>query len=182
MADPAPGPLEWLGWGALTVLTVAIAGLAILRPTDPDAILSEIRLAAGFDRYQAAMDEGHRLYSRATADFRMAGPSEDDRSVEYRMLADAERLFLTARAEADGHAEDVRAQRQLVAVYHAWAGALHADGTGPWYRRSDRETLERARDIAVRGLALRDITEDQRQRMQGLKTKIDRALTPWPIL
>jgi hypothetical protein len=159
----SPTPLEWAGWALLAVLTATILALAIFRPTDPSAIVNEIRLAAGFDRYQAAMNEGDRLFSRATADFRMAVRTDDDRSAEYAMLAEAEQRFLTARSEAEGFGEDQR-------------------GTGEWYRRNDRTILERARELAERGLALPNITGSQRERMADLKTRIDRAITPWPIL
>lgn len=179
----APTPIEWAGWGLLALLTLAIAFLAIFRPTDPDAILNEIRLAAGFDRYQAAIDEGDRLFGRATADFRLSRAGEGaDLSEEYRMLAEAADRYATARREAEGFGEDQRAQIRLFEVYYAWAKALHAQGTGRWYERNDEEMLERARDLVDRGLALPQITGEQRERMEDLATKVDRALTPWPIL
>jgi hypothetical protein len=181
-AEESPTAPAWLGWVLLVVLTAAILALAIFRPTDPSAIINEIRLAAGFDRYQAAMNEGDRLLSRATADFRMAVRTDDDRSVEYAMLAEAEQRFLIARREAEGFGEDQRAQIRLLDVYYTWARALYLDGTGEWYRRNDRTILERARDLAERGLALPNITGNRRERMAGLKTRIDRAITPWPIL
>ncbi len=181
-ADSPPNPIEWAGWGLLALLTATILALAIFRPTDPGTIVDEIRLRAGFDRYQAAMNEGDRLLSRATADFRLAVRTDDDRSTEYAMLAEAEQRFLTARREAEGFGEDQRAQIGLLDVYYAWAQALYLDGTGEWYRRNDRAVLERARDLAERGLALPNITGAQRGRMADLKTRIDRAITPWPIL
>jgi len=181
-ADASPTPLEWAGWALLAVLTATILALAIFRPTDPSAIVNEIRLAAGFDRYQAAMNEGDRFFSRATADFRMAVRTDDDRSTEYAMLAEAEQRFLTARSEAEGFGEDQRAQIRLLELYYAWARARYLDGTGEWYRRNDRTILESARELAERGLALPNITGSQRERMADLKTRIDRAITPWPIL
>ncbi|MGH8545312.1 MAG: hypothetical protein ACREX3_17140 [Gammaproteobacteria bacterium] len=177
-----PEPIEWAGWALLTLLTVTVVLLALLRPTNPDAIFNEIRLAAGFDRYQAAMDEGDRLFARATAEFRMSQAGEVDLSTEYGMLAQAAEGFRLAREEAEGFGEDQRAQIRLVEVYHAWAKALHAEGTGSWYEGNDEETLKRARAIVDQGLALPNITGEQRVRMEELGTKIDRALTPWPIL
>ncbi|MGH7549846.1 MAG: hypothetical protein ACREMD_05005 [Gemmatimonadota bacterium] len=181
-AATRPGPLEWAGWALLSLLTLSIALLALLRPTNPDAIVNEIRLAAGFDRYQAAMDEGDRLFARAAAEFRLSRAGEVDLSTEYGMLAEAARRFQQAREEAEGFGEDQRAQIRLLEVYHAWAKALHAEGTGAWYERNDEETLRRARALVDRGLALPNITGEQRVRMEELGTRIDRALTPWPIL
>lgn len=180
---PAATPLEWGGWTLLGFLTLAIFFLAIFRPTDPDAILNEIRLAAGFDRYQAAMNEGSRLFGRATADFRLSAAEEGaDLTIEYGMLAEAGRHFQTAREEAEGYGEDQRAQIKLLEVYYAWAKALHAEGTRRWYQQNDEKTLVRARELVDRGLALPNITGEQRERMKELETDIDRALTPWPIL
>jgi len=178
--DSRPTPLEWAGWALLGLLTLTVLLFAVFRPTDPDAILNEIRLAAGFDRYQAAMNEGDRLYSRATADFRLS--TETDHTVEYGMLAEAAGLYQTARREAEGFAEDQQAQIRLVEVYYVWAKALHEEGTGKWYEGNEEEPLRRARDLVDRGLALPHITGEQRERMGDLGTKIDRALTPWPIL
>jgi hypothetical protein len=180
--NSSPNPLEWAGWALLALLTATVLALAIFRPTDPGTIVNEIRLRAGFDRYQAAMNEGDRLYSHATADARMSVRSDDDRSTEYAMLAEAEQRFLTARREAEGFGEDQRAQIRLLDVYYAWAQALYLDGTGEWYRRNDRTVLEPALELAERGLALPNITGGQRGRMTDLKTRIDRAITPWPIL
>lgn len=184
MSDLAvrPGPLEWAGWVLLGVLTLAIALLAIFRPTDPDAIVNEIRLAAGFDRYQAAMDEGDRLFARARAEFRLSQAGEEDLSVEYAMLAEAIEKYRLAGQEAEGFGEDQRAQIRLGQVYTAWAQALLAEGTGKWYERNDEATLERARVLVDQGLALPNITGEQRVQLEELGTKIDRALTPWPIL
>ncbi len=176
-------PIEWAGWGVLGLLTLAILFLAIFRPTDPDAILNEIRLAAGFDRYQAAMNEGDRLFGLATADFRLSKAGEDaNLREEFRMLAEAASLYQRARGEAEGFPEDQRAQIKLFEAYYAWAKALHARGTGKWYQRNDETTLKRARELADRALALPGITGEQRERIETLGTKIDRALTPWPIL
>lgn len=177
-----PGPLEWAGWGLLALLTLATLLLAVFRPTDPDAIVNEIRLATGFDRYQAAMDEGDRLYARATAEFRLSRAGEEDLSTEYRMLEEAAARFRLAREEADGFGEDQRAQIRLGQTYDAWARALYDEGTGEWYRRNDEETLQRARALVDQALALPNLTGEQRVRMEDLGTRIDRALTPWPIL
>ena len=58
---------------------------------------------------------------------------------------------------------------------------LHEDGTGKWYQRNDERTLRAAREIVDRGLALPDIPGDQRVELEELGTRIDRAITPWPI-
>ena len=171
-----------MGWALLVLVSLTIVLLAVFRPTHPTTIINEIRLAAGFDRYQAAMDEGDRLFGRATAEFRMSEAGETDLSAEYGMLAEAARRFQQARGEAEGFGEDQRAQIRLLEVYYVWARALHAEGTGKWYQRNDRETLEQARARVDQGLALPNITGEQRVRMEELGTKIDRALTPWPIL
>lgn len=181
-APARPGLLEWAGWALLSALTLATLLMAVFRPTDPEALVNEIRLAAGFDRYQAAMDEGDRLFARATAEFRLSEAGEVDLATEYAMLAEAARRFRLAREEAEGFGEDQQAQIRLLEVYHAWAKALHAEGTGAWYQRNDEETLKRARALVDQGLALPNITGEQRVRMEGLGTRIDRALTPWPIL
>jgi hypothetical protein len=177
-----PGPLEWAGWGLLAVLTLVIMLLAFLRPTNPDAIVNEIRLAAGFDRYQAAMDEGDRLFGRATAEFRLSRAGEEDLSIEYSMLADAAARFRLARDEAEGFGEGQRAQIRLGETYYVWAKALLDEGTGPWYRGNDEETLERGRALIDQALLLPNLTGEQRVRLEDLRTRIDRALTPWPIL
>jgi len=181
-AAARPGPLEWAGWGLLALLTVAILLLALLRPTNPDAIVNEIRLAAGFDRYQAAMDDGDRLFGRATAEFRLSRAGEEDLSIEYGMLADAAARFRLARDEAEGFGEDQRAQIRLGETYYVWAKALLDEGTGPWYRGNDEETLERGRALTDQALLLPNLTGEQRVRLEDLRTRIDRALTPWPIL
>ena len=118
----------------------------------------------------------------ATAEFRLSEAGEADLSTEYAMLAEAAERFRLAREEAEGFGEDQQAQIRLLEVYHAWAKALHAEGTGTWYERNDEETLKRARAIVDQGLALPNITGAQRVRMEELGTRIDRALTPWPIL
>jgi hypothetical protein len=181
-AAARPGPLEWAGWGLLAALTLVILLLTALRPTHPDAIVNEIRLAAGFDRYQAAMDEGDRLFGRATAEFRMARAGEEDLSIEYGMLAEAAGRFRLAREESEGFGEDQRAQIRLGETCFVWAKALLDEGTGPWYRGNDEETLERARAVVDEALALPNLTGEQRVRLEDLRTRIDRALTPWPIL
>jgi hypothetical protein len=181
-AAARPGPLEWAGWGLLSLLTLVILLLAVLRPTDPDAIVNEIRLAAGFDRYQAAMDEGDRLFARATAEFRLTRAGEEDLSTEYGMLAEAAERFRLAREEAEGFGEDQRAQIRLGEIHYVWAKALLDEGTGAWYRGNDEETLERARVLVDQALALPSLTGEQRVRLEDLGTRIDRALTPWPIL
>jgi hypothetical protein len=181
-AAARPGPLEWAGWGLLALLTVAILLLALLRPTNPDAIVNEIRLAAGFDRYQVAMDDGDRLFGRATAEFRLSRAGEEDLSIEYGMLADAAARFRLARDEAEGFGEDQRAQIRLGETYYVWAKALLDEGTGPWYRGNDEETLKRGRGLIDQALLLPNLTGEQRFRLEDLRTRIDRALTPWPIL
>lgn len=181
-AAERPGPLEWAGWGLLALLTLAILLLALLRPTNPDAIVNEIRLAAGFDRYQAAMNEGDRLFARATSEFRLSRAGDEDLSIEYGMLAEAAVKFRMARQEAEGFGEDQRAQIRLGETHYVWAKALLDEGTGPWYRGNDEETLERARGLVDQALALPNLTGEQRVRLEDLGTRIDRAITPWPIL
>jgi hypothetical protein len=98
------------------------------------------------------------------------------------MLEQAAARYEIARAEAEGFYEDQRAQSRLARTYHLWARSLHEDGTGEWYQRNDEETLRRAREIVDQALALPDIPGDQRVELEELGTRIDRALTPWPIL
>jgi len=178
----APDALEWAGWAALGLLTIAILILAIFRPTSPGQLVNEIRLAAGVDRYQAAMNEGDRLYSTARAEIRLTGPDPAGRRSVYRLFAESIQHFQTARQESEGFYEDQRAQNGMADSYYAWAQALHEDGTGPWYKPNDRSTLRRARELVDEALALPNITGDRREGLDDLGTKIDRAITPWPIL
>lgn len=175
--------LEWAGWALLALLTLAVLAMALFRPTDPAGVLNEIRLAAGFDRYEAALDEGDRIHSTVVAELRRTAKDDVERRGSlYPMLEQAAARYAIARAEAEGFYEDQRAQSRLARTYLLWARSLHADGTGEWYRRNDAETLHRAREIVDRGLALPDIPGDQRVELEELGTRIDRALTPWPIL
>jgi hypothetical protein len=181
--DPAaPTAIEWAGWGALAGLTLAIVLLTLFRPTTAGQLFDEIRLAAGVDRYQAAMNEGDRLYSTARAELRLVGSDPEARLPIYRMLDQAAARFRTARQEAEGFGEDQRAQNALADVHLVWARTLHEDGTGPWYRPNDRATLRRAREIVDEGLALPHISGDRREELRELAKRIDRAITPWPIL
>jgi hypothetical protein len=177
------GLSEWAGWALLALLTLAVLAMALFRPTDPAGVLNEIRLAAGFDRYEAALDEGDRIHSTVVAELRRT--ARDDvarRGSLYAMLEQAAARYEIARGEAEGFYEDQRAQSRLARTYLLWARSLHQDGTGEWYQRNDAETLRRAREIVDRGLALPDIPGDQRVDLEELGTRIDRALTPWPIL
>jgi hypothetical protein len=175
--------LEASGWALLALLTAAVVALAALRPTDPAGVLNEIRLAAGFDRYEAAMDEGDRLHSTVVAELKRT-PKDDleGREALYGMLEQAAGRYEIARRESEGFHEDQRAQIRLARTYLLWARSLHEDGTGAWYQRNDEATLRRARAIVGRGLALPDIPGDRRVDLEELGTRIDRALTPWPIL
>lgn len=175
--------LESSGWALLALLTLAVAALAILRPTDPAGVLNEIRLAAGFDRYEAALDEGDRIHSTVVAELRRT-PKDDleAREALYGMLEEAAQRYEIARREAEGFYEDQRAQVRLARTYMLWARSLHEDGTGAWYQRNDEETLRRARAVVDQGLALPDIPGDRRVALEEQGTRIDRALTPWPIL
>lgn len=176
------GPLEAAGWGLLAILTAGVAAMAILRPTDPAGALNEIRLAAGFDRYEAAIAEGDRIRSTVVAELgRLEGNDLERRRGLYELLARAEERYAVARAEAEGFHENQRAQQRLARTYLLWAGSLHQDGTGTWYQRNDEGTLRSAREIVDRGLALPDIPGDQRVQLEELGTRIDRAITPWPI-
>ncbi len=175
--------LEGAGWALLGLLTLAVAGLAILRPTDPAGVFNEIRLAAGFDRYEAAMDEGDRIYSTVVAELRRTAKDDlEGREALYAMLGEAADRYEIARRESEGFYENQRAQIRLAPTYILWARSLHEDGTGAWYERNDEQTLRRAREIVDRGLALPDIPGDRRVDLEELGTRIDRALTPWPIL
>ena len=181
--DPGrPDALEWAGWGALAAMTLAIVLLALFRPTSPGQLVDEIRLAAGVDRYQAAMNEGDRLYSTARAEIRLAGSDPAARQPIYEMLSEAVARFQTAREEAEGFHEDQRAQNAMADAYLVWARSLHEDGTGPWYKPNDKTVLRRAREIVAEALALPDITGDRRVDLEALRKRIDRAITPWPIL
>ena len=182
-ASEAPTALEWAGWALLALLTLAVVGMSILRPTDPAGVLNEIRLAAGFDRYEAAMDEGDRIHSTVVAELRRTAKDDlEGRASLYGMLEQAAERYEVARREAEGFYEDQRAQDRMARAYLLWARSLYEDGTGAWYQRNDEETLRRARQIVDQGLALPDIPGDRRVALEELGTRIDRALTPWPIL
>lgn len=175
--------LEVAGWALLALLTTAVVAMAILRPTDPAGVLNEIRLAAGFDRYEAAMEEGDRIYSTVVAELRRIGEGDlDRRQGLYELLARSADRYEVARREAEDYYEDQRAQARLARTCLLWARSLHEDGTGKWYQRNDEATLRRARELVDRALALPDIPGDQRESLEELGTRIDRALTPWPIL
>ena len=178
----APDALEWAGWAALFGVTLVILLLGLFRPTTPGQLYDEIRLAAGVDRYQAAMNEGDRLYSTARAELRIVGTDPAGRASIYRMLAESEANFQIARQEAEGFYENQRAQDALADVYLVWARSLYEDGTGAWYRPNERPTLRRAREIVDEGLALPHVTGDRREELRDLGKRIDRAITPWPIL
>lgn len=179
-----PTAIEAAGWAALAALTVAIGLLALLRPTDPRSILHEIRLAAGFDRYEVAMGEGERIYSTAAGELRWRGEDmePEEREEIHAMFAHAAERFEVARRESEGFYEDQRAQVALAKVYYAWARDLLRMADRPWYRRNDEPILRRAREIVDRGLALPNVTGSQRVALERLGTQIDRAITPWPIL
>lgn len=182
-ASDAPTALEWAGWALLALLTLAVVALTLLRPTDPAGVLNEIRLAAGFDRYEAAMEDGDRIYSTVVAELQQTEKSDlDHRRSLYALLARAVERYGIARREAEGFYEDQRAQIRLARTYQLWARSLLEDGTGKWYQRNDEETLLRARELVDRALALPDIPGDQRVTLEEMGTRIDRALTPWPIL
>lgn len=165
------------------MLTSAVAAFAVLRPTHPASVFNEIRLAAGFDRYEAAMGEGDRIYSTVVAELRRTEKDDlEQRRSLYALLARATERYAIARREAEGFYEDQRAQIRLARTYQLWARSLHDDGTGKWYQRNEEATLRRARELVDRALVLPDIPGDQREALEDLGTRIDRALTPWPIL
>lgn len=178
----APTRTEWAGWAALALVTLVILLLAALRPTDPGSIVNEIRLAAGFDRYEASMQEGDRLYARAVAELRLVGDDDEGREALLEMLAQAADRFRAARREAEGFHEDQRAQIEIARVHYVWARELLRAGDRPWYRRDDTGTLERAREVVDEALALPDLPGEVRNDLEEMGTRIDRALTPWPIL
>lgn len=180
--ERAPTPVEWAGWAALGLLTLVILLLSFLRPTDPGSIVNEIRLAAGFDRYEAAMQEGERLYANTLAELRRVGDDEEGREVLLGRLAEAAGRFRTARTEAEGFHEDQRAQIGIARVHYVWARELLKAGDRPWYRRDDTERLERARGVVDEALALPDLPGEVRNDLEEMRTRIDRAITPWPIL
>ena len=145
-------------------------------------MLNEIRLAAGFGRYEAAIAEGDRIHSTVVAELgRVEIDDLERRRGLYELLARAAERYSVARANAEGFHEDQRAQQRLARTYLLWARSLHQDGTGAWYERNDERTLRAAREIVDRGLALPDIPGDQRVELEELGTRIDRAITPWPI-
>jgi hypothetical protein len=167
----------------VALLTLTVAALALLRPTDPAGVLNEIRLAAGFDRYEAAMSDGDRIYSTALAELQRTEKDDlEQRESLYALLARSAERYAIARRESEGFHEDQRAQIRLARSYQLWARSLLEDGTGAWYERNDEATLRRARELVDRALALPDIPGDQRVSLEELGTSIDRALTPWPIL
>lgn len=179
-----PDALEWAGWALLTGLALVTLLFAALRPTDPASIVHEIRLAAGFDRWQAAMDEGNRLYTVAQAELRSRGETLDpeQRREVYELLARAVERYAIARDEAEGFYEDQQAQIAMGRAYYLWARDLYEVGTGEWYRRNDVETLREAREKVDLALALPNLVGSQRVVLERLGTSIDRAITPWPIL
>ncbi|HUP19772.1 MAG TPA: hypothetical protein VM778_07435 [Gemmatimonadota bacterium] len=180
----SPGALEWTGWGLLGATTLITLLLAVFRPTDPASIVNEIRLAAGFDRWQAGMDEGDRLYRVASAELRWRGDElePEQRREVHAMLAEAVERYETARESAEGFHEDQQAQIAAGRAYYRWAGDLYQVGTGRWYQRNDELALREARELVDRALALPNLTGSQRVALERLGTSIDRALTPWPIL
>lgn len=182
VGDSRDRAFEAIGWGALAAMTLAIVLLALFRPTSPGQLVDEIRLAAGVDRYQAAMNEGDRLYSLARAELRVAGSEPETRQPIYRMFAESIEHFGVARGEAEGFYEDQRAQNGMADSYYAWAQALHEDGTGPWYKPNERTTLRQAEELVNEALALPNISGDRRVGLEELGTRIHRAITPWPIL
>jgi len=173
---------EGLGWATLALLTLVILLLAIFRPTSPGQIVNEIRLAAGFDRYQAAMNEGDRLFAVGRAELRRAGENRELRESVYPFFEQSIASFDAARREAEGFYEDQAAQSRMADGCLALARALYEDGTGPWYRRNERDVLRRAREVVDQGLALPAIETRKRELLEELGTRIDRAITPWPIL
>lgn len=183
-ARASPGALEWAGWGLLAALTLVTLLLAVFRPTDPASIVHEIRLAAGFDRWQAGMDEGNRLYSVASAELRWRGEDlePEQRREVYAILAQAVERYAVARQAADGFHEDQQAQIAAGRAYYLWAKDLYEVGTGKWYQRNDERALREARELVDEALALPNLTGSQRVALERLGTGIDRALTPWPIL
>lgn len=176
MSEPRTRWLEWVGWGALATISLTTAALAVLRPVDSQHISSRIRLAAGFDRYETALGEAHRLFSRATADGRMRGPSEHDRQTGYAMLAGAEKRLLEASAEAGEIGEPRRVERALWRVYMAWARALLADGASAPVEGDGGEALKRARAIVGRALALPGLRPEERVEAERLQFEIDARL------
>lgn len=175
--------LERAGWALLALLTAAIVLLAFLRPTDPGSLVDEIRLAAGFDRYQAAMNDGLRNYAAGVAELRhIDADDEAGHRRAYASFARAIDRFELAREEAEGFHENQRAQNAEALVYAVWARALYEEGATPWYRPNDDEPLARARQLVDQGLALPDITGERRVELEELGRRIDRARTPWPIL
>lgn len=175
--------VEWVGWGTLVLLTLTIVALAALRPTDSRQVVNEIRLAAGFDRYETALQEGNRVFSRAIEHASlMEGGDPGDARLRDQALARAEEHFLIARSEAEGNGEDWRVQARLADLYYSWARVLLEEATGHWYERNDIPTLERARELVDKGLALPDISPAERGRLEKIGGKIDRAITPWPII
>jgi hypothetical protein len=176
------GLFEGVGWAALAALTLATILLAAFRPTSAGQLVNEIRLAAGFDRYQAALSEGDRLHALAVAEVRRAGDDRARRESLYPYWEQAIQTYQTAREEAEGFHEDQVVQNRMAATYLAWARALYRDGTGPWYRPNERDVLRRARGLVDEGLALPAIETSRRALLEELGTRIDRAITPWPIL
>ena len=190
MTAPAPHPaardsiglVEGIGWAAFAALTLATLLLAIFRPTSAGQLVNEIRLAAGFDRYQAALSEGDRLHALATAELRLAGDDRTRRETVYASWEEAIRSYEAARIEAEGFHEDQVVQNRMAQSCLAWARALYRDGTGPWYRPNERDVLRRARELVDEGLALPAIETRRRALLEELGKRIDRAITPWPIL
>jgi len=176
------GVVEGAGWATLAILTLAVVLLAVFRPVSAGQLYNQIRLAAGFDRYQAAMNEGDRLFALGRAELRLAGDDRERRLTVYRHFEESAASFAAARRMAEGFYEEQQAQNRMADAYLAWAHGLYTDGTGPWYRINHRPTLRRAREIVDEALALPSIEGGRRAHLEELGEEIDRAITPWPIL
>lgn len=176
MAETRPRPLERVGWVALLAIALTSLVLAILRPVDAQHVSRQIRLAEGFDRYERAMSEGGRFYSRATADGRMRSSIGNDRAIGYTLLARAEERFLHARAEAIEFGEARRAERALWRAYMVWAEALQADAIEAAGGVESREMLDRAQSVVTRAAALATLSPDERARVGRLRSEIEQAL------
>jgi hypothetical protein len=128
------------------------------------------------------MEEGDRIHSTVVAELSRVGDADlERRQGLYELLRDRRIAYEAARREAEDYYEDQRAQARLARTCLLWARSLHEDGTGKWYSGTTKPRAPGPRAGRPRARPSRH-SGDQRESLEELGTRIDRALTPWPIL